>query len=618
MPLKKISCYFLILLFFGPTLSAFAQPPHRNFAAAETDVLYQEMHVAIDPAVNRVDGVITFIFSSRIDQLNRFVVDYADELPVHFILSGNENLAYTRADNLINIDLGKNLLQGELDTIMISFSSENRLRLEMHAGTPVISTDPDLGSLWYPGKRDLVDKIDSVDIYVTTPPGQRVAGNGTLVSVTENIDSWIHHWQHRYPIATTYLLHLAITNYTIVEDSVQLQDGSMLPLLHYLYPESLATIVPEVEATPDVMQFFESRFGPYPFRDEKYGHAQYTAGGALEVQTMPFMGFFNLDVIAHELAHQWFGNMVTFGSWSDIWLSEGMAEYLSGLAIEQLEPTQWNSVKTAKINSITSLPGGSVFVEDTNDLNAIFDGRLTYNKGFYLAHMLRWVVGDSIFFEACRNYLHDPDHHHGFARTIDFQNHLEAVSNIDLDEFFADWFYGEGYPSYTLTWEQVQDSVIIVVDQAQSHPSVSFFEMPIHVAAFRFGIVADTIFQNTYNHQRFSMYVGNNNISQIIFDQDKWILSRFNMIIKGTTAVHDGSGENQIMIYPNPASGFIHISDPGPFDAVEFFGINGTYRLQEIEGNRVMIDEVPSGFYTLRLRDRRQGQVYVGSIVIQK
>src|SRR5688572_27419174 len=563
-------------LLFGLTKSDInAQVLQRNFAAAETNVLYQEMHVEIDPAVNRVDGIITYIFSSKIDQLNRFVVDYADELTINFIRRANEDLTYTHADDLINITLGKNLKVGEQDTIMISFSSEGTLRQEMHAGTPVISTDLDLGSLWYPGKRDLIDKIDSVDIYVTTPPDQIVASIGKLVSITKESDHWIHHWQHRYPVATTYLLNVAITNYTIVEDSVQLQDGSMLPLLHYLYAESLATIVPEIEVTPDVMQFFESRFGPYPFSDEKYGHAQYTAGGALEVQTIPFMGFFNLDVIAHEMAHQWFGNMVTFGSWSDIWLSEGMAEYLSGLTIEELNPTAWDGFKTAKINSITSLPDGSVFVEDTNDLSVIFDGRLTYNKGSYLAHMLRWIVGDSLFYQACRNYLHDPDHQHGFARTIDFQNHLEEVSNIELDEFFTDCFYGEGYPSYTLTWVQEQDSVIIWIDQTQSDPSVSFYEMPVHVAAYRFGIVADTVFHHSYNHQRFSMYVGNNNISQIIFDQEKWILSRFNQIIHGTTATGDVSESEQIRIYPNPASDFIDVANTELIDEVEFVGVAG-------------------------------------------
>lgn len=615
---NKILHFFIIISFWCLPVIGLTQLSNQNFAAAETNILYQEMRIEIDPAVNRVDGVITYIFSSQIDQLNRLVLDYADGLQVHYIRRKDIDLSYAYSDNLINIDLGKELLLGQQDTIVVSFTAEDRLRQEVHAGSPVISTDLDLGSLWYPGKRDLVDKIDSLDIYITTPPDQYVASNGTLVSLTEETDRWIHHWQHRYPIATTYLLNLVITNYTIVEDSVQLQDGSMLPLLHYLYPETLSSIVPEVEVTPDVMQFFESRFGPYPFRNEKYGHAQYSAGGALEVQTMSFMGFFNLDVIAHEMAHQWFGNMVTFGSWSDIWLSEGMAEYLSGLAIEALNPSAWSSFKNAKINSITSLPDGSVFVEDTNDLNVIFNGRLTYNKGFYVAHMLRWIVGDSLFFEACRNFLHDPDHQHGFARTLDFQNHIEAVSGVDLDEFFADWYYGEGYPSYTLTWEQKQDSVIVVVDQTQSDPSVSFFEMPIPVAAYRFGVVADTVFNHTYDHQRFAMYVGTNTISQLIFDLDKWILSRFNMILKGTTGTGEDSKANPILIYPNPASQFIDITNAGSINVIECIGASGIPIVKKIKTSRVDVSDLPSGHYTVLLRNRNQEVVYSGPLIIQR
>jgi aminopeptidase N len=389
----------------------------------------------------------------------------------------------------------------------------------------------------------------------------------------------------------------------------------MLPLYHYLYPESVTALSTELAATPDIMQFFESRFGNYPFADEKYGHAQYTAGGALEVQTMSFMGFFNFDVIAHEMAHQWFGDNVTFGSWSDIWMSEGMAEYLSGLAVEALRPTEWNGVKTSKINSITSQPGGSVYVTDTTDLSVIFDGRLTYNKGFYLAHMLRWMVGDTAFFQACRNYLQD--HDAAFARTSDFQEHLEAVSGIALDGFFADWFYGQGYPSYTVSWEQVQDSVILWIDQVQSDPSVSYFEMPVSIKAYRFGIVADTVFQHTYEHQRFAMYVGTNQVSQLLFDQDKWILSKGNKIIKLITAVPSLDSDS-LVIYPNPASHFIELSNDVAIDEIEFVHASGTRILREVVDRRVSLEGLVSGHYTLVMRDRNKGILGRRSLIVQQ
>ncbi|MBK8831622.1 MAG: hypothetical protein IPN60_12355 [Saprospiraceae bacterium] len=590
-------------------------PTMRNFAAAETDVHYQEMHVEIDPAINKVAGEITFYFTSRIDQLNRFVVDYQDELPILFIQRGNSTLTYSRSNDLITIDLGKSLLVGEQDTVTISYESDGTLRQELHSGIPVISTDLDLGVLWYPGKRDLTDKIDSVDLYVTTPPNQYVAGNGTLEGIEVIDDKWIHHWRHRHPIATTYLLELAITNYTIVKDSVLLREGTMLPLYHYLYPESVAALSAELAATPDILQFFENHFGAYPFADEKYGHAQYTAGGALEVQTMSFMGFFNFDVIAHEMAHQWFGDNVTFGSWSDIWMSEGMAEYLSGLAVEALRPTEWNGVKTSKINSITSQPGGSVYVTDTTDLSVIFDGRLTYNKGFYLAHMLRWIVGDTAFFQACRNYLQD--HDAAFARTSDFQEHLEVVSGKELDGFFADWFYGQGYPSYTVSWEQVQDSVILWIDQDQSDPSVSYFEMPVPIKAYRFGIVADTVFQHTYEHQRFAMYVGTNQVSQLLFDQDKWILSKGNKIIKLITAVPSLDSDS-LVIYPNPASDFIELSNNVSIDEIEFIHASGIQITRAVIDRRVSLEGLISGHYTLVIRDRDKGIVSRRSLIVQR
>ncbi len=590
-------------------------PTMRNFAAAETDVHYQEMHVEIDPAINKVAGEITFYFTSRIDQLNRFVVDYQDELPILFIQRGNTTLTYSRSNDLITIDLAKSLLVGEQDTVTISYESEGTLRQELHSGIPVISTDLDLGVLWYPGKRDLTDKIDSVDLYVTTPPNQYVAGNGTLEGIEVIDDKWIHHWRHRHPIATTYLLELAITNYTIVKDSVLLRDGTMLPLYHYLYPESVAALSAELAATPDILQFFENHFGAYPFADEKYGHAQYTAGGALEVQTMSFMGFFNFEVIAHEMAHQWFGDNVTFGSWSDIWMSEGMAEYLSGLAVEALRPTEWNGVKTSKINSITSQPGGSVYVTDTTDLSVIFDGRLTYNKGFYLAHMLRWMVGDTAFFQACRNYLQD--HDAAYARTSDFQEHLEAVSGVALDGFFADWFYGQGYPSYTVSWEQVQDSVILWIDQVQSDPSVSYFEMPVPIKAYRFGIVADTVFQHTYEHQRFAMYVGTNQVSQLLFDQDKWILSKGNKIIKLITAVPSLDSDS-LVIYPNPASDFIELSNNVSIDEIEFIHASGIKITRAVIDRRASLEDMLSGHYTLVMRDRNKGIVSRRSLIVQR
>ena len=116
--------------------------------------------------------------------------------------------------------------------------------------------------------------------------------------------------------------------------------------------------------------------------------------------------------------------------------------------------------------------------------------------------------------------------------------------------------------------------MILWIDQVQSDPSVSYFEMPVPIKAYRFGIVADTVFQHTYEHQRFAMYVGTNQVSQLLFDQDKWILSKGNKIIKLITAVPSLDSDS-LVIYPNPASDFIELSNNVSIDEIEFIHASG-------------------------------------------
>ena len=237
-----------------------------------------------------------------------------------------------------------------------------------------------------------------------------------LVNETDNGITRTAFYKHRYPIAS-YLVAFAVTNFKVLNHSVQL--GSVnLPMITYCYPESENSFQ---QNTPKVLQqlsLFHQYFGAYPFINEKYGHTQFSWGGGMEHQTNSFIVSPDENLMAHELAHQWFGDKITCGSWQDIWLNEGFATYLSYFYFEKSDPANHINRLKSLNNSITNSPGGSVWVDDTTNVGRIFNSRLSYNKGAYLLHMLRWVLGDTLFFRGIRQYVNDPKLAYGFARTM--------------------------------------------------------------------------------------------------------------------------------------------------------------------------------------------------------
>jgi aminopeptidase N len=289
---------------------------------------------------------------------------------------------------------------------------------------------------------------------VTCPVPYRVAGNGLLVDSINMIDSTKYHWKHRYPIPA-YLVAFAIANYKSYSDIVYPPDDTPIEVLNYVYPCDSATVAQQTPNMTPMFLYFIEKFGAYPYKKEKYGHAQCGFGGGMEHSTMSFMGGFSRLLLAHELAHQWFGDKITCGSWQDIWLNEGFATYLEGLTCEKGWGDQsWINWKTSKINNVTSNNSGSTYVTDTVNVGNIFNGRLVYNKGALILHMLRWKLGDSLFFKSIRNYINDPALSYGFARTNNLKTVLNATTGIDMTEFFNDWLYSQGWPNYNITWSK--------------------------------------------------------------------------------------------------------------------------------------------------------------------
>ncbi|WP_426295456.1 M1 family aminopeptidase [Dyadobacter endophyticus] len=512
----------------------------RVMASNNFDVKYYRCEWEVDPAVNNIKGSVTPHFVMSIAG-NSITLDLSNALTVSGVQQRGSNVAFVHAGDALTIALQNPLTQGTKDSVTISYegtppATNAAFVVTTHGqpATPVLWTlsEPYGSRDWWPCKNGLDDKADSLDIYITHPAAYKAASNGLLKSETAVAGSKTRtHWKHRYAIAS-YLVAIAVTNYNVLDNSVMI-GGTNVPFKTYCYPESQFNFQNGVQNALNAMVQFSNLFGDYPFKNEKYGHVQFGWGGGMEHQTCSFMVNMGETLIAHELAHQWFGDKVTCATWQDIWLNEGFATHLASIYAEAKYPANTKTSRTNEINSITSLPGGSVWVDNVNDVNRIFSNRLSYLKGSHLLYMLRWILSDATFFAGVNNYLNDPALAYGYATTTNLRLHLEAASGKDLTYFFNQWFTGQGYPSYQIEWHPMGNSVQVKMHQTQSDASVSFFQLPVPLLFRNANTNQEklVVLSNTENDQFFTDNLGFE-ATEVIFDPDVWLITRNNTLTK--------------------------------------------------------------------------------------
>ena len=533
-------------------------------ASANFDIHYISCNWNIDPAIRYIQGNIKFGFIIT-EKTSSIILDLANELIVDSIRSKNTRLPFTRpSDNSVVINLGNSLEKSTKDELTIFYkgvppaanSPFSTFSNSSHAGVPVMWTlsEPYGGKDWWPCKNGLNDKTDSVDIAITTPEKYTSSSNGMLMKESVSAGKRTTYWKHRYPIAT-YLIAIAATNYIVIKDSIQLGSKS-LPLMEHAYPERVSEFINAASITKRTMQLLHNTFTPYPFINERYGHTQFGFGGGMEHQTNSFMYNMNETLIVHELAHQWFGDKITCGSWKDIWLNEGFAIFCTNLNIEKYYPeSTLLSLYKSQINFITSNKKGSVYVDDTTNVGRIFDSRLTYNKGGWVLQMLRWKLGDELFFKATRNYLEDPTLAYKYAYTKDLKRHFETSSGKNLDEFFNDWVYGQGYPSYQLKWYSLGKSwVNTSLFQSTSDNSVNFFEMPVPIR-FKNKLRDTTIIINHEKNGQVNFLNIGFLADSAFIDPKLKIISLNNTVTKAQSITND----DDIIIFPNPVKNSFNV-----------------------------------------------------------
>lgn len=590
-------------------------------AADNSNFIYQRCEWTVDPAVRFISGNITTYFIPDL-LLSQVEFDLSDSLTVDSVLYHGTPIVFSHLPgDILQTNLPSAI--STLDSVTVFYHGPppsgqgfGSFTVSTHGpnNTPVAWTlsEPYGAKDWWPCKQNLSDKIDSVDIIVHTPSAYRVASNGLLVTETVNGNQRSCAWHHRHPVAA-YLVCFSVTDYAVYSDRVPFA-GDTVEILNYVYPEDSAMAASSTANVIAQMQLYDTLFGAYPFTDEKYGHAQCGFGGGMEHQTMTFVGGFSYELLSHELAHHWFGDKVTCASWHDIWLNEGFASYLSGICYEHFWPgLYWPIFKQGRIGYITSQPDGAVYCADTVNVPRIFDDRLSYAKGAMILHTLRWVIGDSAWYAGVNNYLDDPALAYGFATTNDLKTHWENACGQNLTWYFNDWFYGEGYPSYTISWSQDQNNLVtFTVNQSQSHASVAFFELPLPIR-FKNSSQDTTIrVDHTFSGESFSVQLSFA-ADSLLFDPDYWIISANNQV----NEVQELSIDQSLTVYPNPAGGDLYI------DAGNALSGDAEYFVYDAQGKQILqgyfvLSAVPQklfvgglapGVYCLRIKHDDENRV---------
>lgn len=488
------------------------------------DARFYSLDLTMTPSNSTVSGTVQVRAQVVTGPLSVLQLDLYSNMIVSAATSGGFATTWSHnASDLLTVNLDRAYLNGETVTVTVTYQGVpfgGSLNFNTWNGQPMIwsLSEPFGARSWWPCKDYPSDKADSVDVRITVPTGLITASNGTRVMATDNGSLAVSKWQERHPIAT-YLVSVAIHPYTVSNDFFVYAPGDTMPITFFNFPDHVAQAAPTNAKVKNMLSVYETRFGPYPFRDEKYGHAEFLWGGGMEHQTCSSMGTFLEYIVAHELGHQWWGDLVTCRSFNHIWLNEGFATYAEALWAESLGGAEAYRADLA-FNEYYG-PGTIYVVDETNE-TAVFSSNLSYNKGSWVLHMLRGVLGDTVFFEALEAYR--AAFAYSSATTEDFQAACEQASGRDLDWFFQEWIYGEYYPAYKYSYSSVPAGggydVTLTVEQTQSW---QIFRMPVDVTVTTTAGAASFTIDDSLAWQQFVLHVDAEPVA-LELDPDGWIL----------------------------------------------------------------------------------------------
>ena len=505
------------------------------------DVLHYTVDLAFRGSPPTVAGTVTILLESLVDDLTTVHIDLDDVLSVSSVtIVGVGTPPWSHSSDLITVTISPGLAVGAQIEIAIEYSGDPTLAqydgmfFTSYDGNAIYYSlsEPWSARTWWPCK-DYPDDKATFDIYLSVNPGMIATSNGDYLGYTADTQWSLpyrkYHWVENYPMPT-YLFSIAASNYVELNDYYVYAPQETMPVVHYVFPSKVSQAETDFDIAVPCIEFFSSIFGLYPFIDEKYGIAMCTFGGGMEHQTLTSYGYalvtgtHSYDYIyVHELAHQWFGDLITCEDWTHIWLNEGFASYSEALWFEHLSGAAALRSYMESNDNPSYWQGPILRSPDENNPWYYFNN-VVYDKAAWVLHMLRHVMGDDLFFTVLYEYATNPDFAYSSIGTDDFVAFWEGYYGGPLDWFFDPWLTRDDRLQYSWEWHSYtladQEVLTIVVDQVQPDP----YTMPVDFTINLQGSTdMDTVLWVDASHNEFQLYL-DKEVSSVEMDPGHWIL----------------------------------------------------------------------------------------------
>lgn len=497
-----------LLLIIAAVVFVPAQTPTSNFNRTRTfDALHYEIRTTFDRKNRSIAGQTTVAFRPLVSGLASLELDSVGLTYNSVTLEpSSKPLRYRTIDGKIVVALDRGYASTETIRVKLAYTSRPK------KGIRFVGSDFDGGQMihdaqvwtqgqaeysryWFPSY-DFPDDKATTEQYLTVNPGETAIANGSLADVSLNPDGTsTFHFKMDLP-HSVYLTSFIIGKYVRQSDKY-----GEVPMSVYVYPGREPLFKNAFGRTKDMMRIFESLTG-VPFAWPKYDQtivAKFTLGGMenvtattfsdAEIFTVDYNQLLVEDIVAHELAHSWFGNLVTCRNWAELWLNEGFATFMEAAYREKMYGRD-EYLRKIRDDSEVYFAGESVMSKKHGLFNRLADGgdaqfdEVTYQKGGVVIHMLRETVGDQAFWKAIRIYL--DRHRFGNVETTDLQKAFEDASGRKLDAFFGQWVYGSGYPKLEIAprYDAKNGNLILNINQTQRADGLtpSAFQFPLEVA----------------------------------------------------------------------------------------------------------------------------------------